>query len=303
MLIHRLKKKFSELFLYNRKKRSFYSNLSLSPENMDIGLKLLALRYLCHQIEKVVKHDFSPNSDRGLSKYNKAKKIIDSMKDIETFNSSDVRWAASILNKFELWHSGKQSNFVNSFEKTLTSKSNPKDLMRIIFSRRSVRFWKKKDVAKDLIYKIIEMGTMAPSSCNRQPWKFVVVKNINSSREKQNPSNRTMIKYAPYIIYIAIDDRLHPEKFAQAIDAGLVAQNILLAIEYFGLGACGMYQSEGINQKKTRKILGLNDNYYIYLAIPFGYPDEIPEVPARVNVKDITEIISIDANSLAEHLK
>jgi len=46
----------------------------------------------------------------------------------------------------------------------------------VIFRRRSVRFYKKKQVPEYLIRRILEAGRFAPSAGNGQTWKFIVVR-------------------------------------------------------------------------------------------------------------------------------
>jgi nitroreductase len=46
----------------------------------------------------------------------------------------------------------------------------------VIFKRRSVRLYKKKQVPEFMIKRILEAGRFAPSAGNCQPWKFVVVR-------------------------------------------------------------------------------------------------------------------------------
>lgn len=47
---------------------------------------------------------------------------------------------------------------------------------KVIFERRSIRVFKKKEVPDSLIRRILEAGRFAPSAGNCQPWKFVVIK-------------------------------------------------------------------------------------------------------------------------------
>ncbi|WP_269850762.1 nitroreductase family protein [Methanosarcina horonobensis] len=46
-----------------------------------------------------------------------------------------------------------------------------------IYQRRSVRNYSDKEVPDEIIREIIRAGTYAPSAVNKQPWRFVVVKN------------------------------------------------------------------------------------------------------------------------------
>ena len=52
---------------------------------------------------------------------------------------------------------------------------NAKDTLDLINSRQSDRKYSDKPVEKEKLERIIEAGRMAPSACNAQPWKFIVV--------------------------------------------------------------------------------------------------------------------------------
>ena len=43
-----------------------------------------------------------------------------------------------------------------------------------IKNRKSIRKYKNEAVDKEVIVQILQAGVLAPSSKNRQPWKFVV---------------------------------------------------------------------------------------------------------------------------------
>ena len=51
------------------------------------------------------------------------------------------------------------------------------DMERVIYRRRSNRVFKKDQVPREMIHRILEAGRFAPSAGNGQPWKFVVVQN------------------------------------------------------------------------------------------------------------------------------
>ena len=275
----------------------------MSPGKMDIGLRLMVLRYLCHQLDKTIKYDFKPNNVRGKDKFKRASIIFETLKNTKFADTPDVKWARQILERYKLWKSGEKRSFVvTAIDDGEVVSISRKDFKEVVYNRRSVRFWSKKKVSKKILYKIIQMGIMAPSSCNRQPWRFVVVENIQKNLDNKDPGNKSMIMRAPYIIYVAIDERLYSEKYGPALDAGFASQNILLAIEYFGLKACGMYQCETINQNRVRSNLGLPDHLYIYVAIPFGFPAEVVDVPGRVNVENITDLIKLDTRIIVSHM-
>lgn len=49
-------------------------------------------------------------------------------------------------------------------------------VMNAIVSRKSVRKYSDRPIEDEVLNKILEAGCLAPSWCNVQPWKFVVVK-------------------------------------------------------------------------------------------------------------------------------
>lgn len=233
----------------NKYKRSFRKKIRKAPNKCDLNENLYTFRYLCHQLDKVIKNEFDSERIRGSDKHEKAKDILNWLKKTDRVNDPDIEWGKGIIKSYELWKSGKLKSGVIDIK---TEEKKSTDLKDIIYRRRSIRFWETGSISSKKIIDILEMGGMAPTSCNRQPYQFVVVENKNKIPIDGGTSNKALISKAPYIIYITIDRRLYPEKYAPAIDAGTVAQNILLAIEYYGYGACPMYHCEPVNQKKLR---------------------------------------------------
>jgi nitroreductase len=50
------------------------------------------------------------------------------------------------------------------------------DAYKAIMERRSIRKYMGRDISEEMIGQIISAAILAPSSKNRQPWRFVVVK-------------------------------------------------------------------------------------------------------------------------------
>jgi len=50
------------------------------------------------------------------------------------------------------------------------------DFYEVIKKRRSIRAYQDREVPDDVLRKILEAARLAPSAKNRQPWKFIVVK-------------------------------------------------------------------------------------------------------------------------------
>ena len=50
------------------------------------------------------------------------------------------------------------------------------DLYDAIRSRRSIRRFLPRDIEADRLRRVLEAGLAAPSASNRQPWRFIVVR-------------------------------------------------------------------------------------------------------------------------------
>ncbi len=51
------------------------------------------------------------------------------------------------------------------------------DILDVISSRKSIRYYTTDPIPQDMIMKIVEAGRWAPTGENYQPWKLLVVKN------------------------------------------------------------------------------------------------------------------------------
>lgn len=157
-----------------------------------------------------------------------------------------------------------------------------KDIFKIIKTRRSIRKWKKKKITKSLIMKILDAARHAPSSCNSQPWEFIVVTEktkIEKLMEARNGKNNRM--EPPLIIAVCVDTKRSPFRWIE--DGSVAAQNILLSAHALGLGAVWLtaykhpiYLKKSKIERNVVKILNLPKFIRPLCLIAIGYPDEIP---------------------------
>ena len=68
----------------------------------------------------------------------------------------------------------------------------------VIYKRRSIRLYKKKQVPEDMVKRVIEAGRYAPSAGNNQPWKFVVIQNKDTIKKISYLCHQTL-KFATYL--------------------------------------------------------------------------------------------------------
>lgn len=168
------------------------------------------------------------------------------------------------------------------------------DIEKVIKNRRSVRKWEAKPLSAKEIIESVNLAKWAPSSCNRQVWKFLIVEKQEDKDFLQMFTHQLFFTKAPFVVVPLVDiTDYHKEiKHYAYLDTGAVIQNLLLALHCKGLGACWIgikhdknYQS---NADKFRAHFHLEENLVPVSLIPVGRYSEIPKAPPR---KDIHEII------------
>ena len=150
------------------------------------------------------------------------------------------------------------------------------DAIETILTRKSVRNFANKEIEEEKIDLLMKAAMASPSAVNKQPWKFIVIKNA----EKREEIKKAMPfgKYdAPVIIIPCINDLALfplPHELGNC-DLSAASENILLMAHALGLGAvwCAIYPNKG-QIKKIRKILNQGTNISPFSCIFVGYPSE-----------------------------
>ena len=260
---------------------------SMNPQEMDEDLLRTFILHFAHSVDKTTKGRWVEG--RAIYYQNKLIDAIKAWRE-KNFNiSDDICWAERILDQYNRWEQEKKP--IKSINRLEGGKE--KDIYEVIRQRRSIRYFEKRDIEKEKLMKVLEVGRWAPCSGNRQAWKFIVQRRIKGAYiAKQELSfEREEWRAGSVIIYVAIDERLYPEKYTAAMDAAAAIQNMLLMAHNLGLGGCWMYTSELTNQNNLRKKLGLNDYCYIYAAVLLGYSAEHPEPPLRKPLEKCVKFI------------
>lgn len=166
------------------------------------------------------------------------------------------------------------------------------DVFEAISGRRSIRKFKKRDVERELILKIVEAGIWAPSAGNIQSWEVVVVRD-EKTKEKLAAAAymRDFIAKAPVVLVLCADKQrstiIYEERGSDLYciqDAACAAQNMLLAAYALGLGTCWV---GAFDEELVRKTLDVPEHIRPVALIPLGYPDEKPYPPLRREIDDL----------------
>jgi nitroreductase len=92
--------------------------------------------------------------------------------------------------------------------KTDPSRADAAPFASIVMKRRATQSFKPDPVPEDVLREILELATLAPSGYNLQPWRFLVLRGLESRRKLRAAAyNQPKIEEAPVVI-IACGDTL-----------------------------------------------------------------------------------------------
>src|SRR5690554_747566 len=119
------------------------------------------------------------------------------------------------------------------------------ELASLFLRRRSVRWYKDQYVPKDLVQKAANIASLAPSACNRQPYRFVFCNNSEKAVAIAKCAGGTtgFAENLPAIIAIVGDLSAYPferDRHLIYIDGSLGAMQLMLALETLGLSSCSI---------------------------------------------------------------
>ncbi|MFC1951985.1 nitroreductase family protein [Chloroflexota bacterium] len=151
--------------------------------------------------------------------------------------------------------------------------------------RKSIRGFLDKPVERDKILTCLEAARLAPSACNSQPWKFVVVDDSQLKNKLCDAafsgiySINTFCKTAPVIVAVisekskflaGIGGMLRDTKY-YLIDIGIAIEHFVLQAEELGLGTCWI---GWFNEGAVKPILNIPRSKKIDIVIALGYYDK-----------------------------
>ena len=180
------------------------------------------------------------------------------------------------------------------------------DFDEIINNRRSARLFTNEDVSRELINKILQSASIAPSARNRQPWKFYILNNEQKNHimdmlfewDKINPKERTsvkgtaeQIKTANKMIMIYSDNYKSKSKNKNYkkpdyLSLGCAIENMSLQAINLGLGSCILCDTLYI-ENEINEYLGIN-NFEQICGFIIGSP--IYNYPPKIK-KDLNDLL------------
>ena len=201
-------------------------------------------------------------------------------------------------------------------------RSRSESFFNEIVTRRTIREFSDRIVPIDIINNCIKTAASAPSGANKQPWQFVVVKDlgiktkIRKAAEKEEKEfyghratkewledlnqfgtdwHKPFLEIAPYLIvvfrkiYDLEDDGTQRKNYYVNESVGIASGFLLAALHHAGLATLTHTPSP---MNFLGEILNRPKNEKAFLLIPVGYPAKDAEVP-DISKKPFSEISTI----------
>ena len=142
------------------------------------------------------------------------------------------------------------------------------EVIKNIKERRSIRKYKEDMLPKEIIEKIVEAGTYAPSGMGKQSSIIVAVTN-KEVRDKLSKLNAKIMGtnidpfYGAPVVLIVLAKKDIP---TYIYDGSLVMENLMLSANSLGIGSCWIHRAkeefETEEGKEILKSLGINPEEY-----------------------------------------
>lgn len=155
------------------------------------------------------------------------------------------------------------------------------DFLQLVASRQSDRAYDMtRPVEPEKLERILEAARLAPSACNAQPWKFVVINDpelsVKVGKATAGLGMNKFAKDAPVHILV-VEESMNvtsflgakiKDKYFPLIDIGIATAHITLAAESEGLGSCIL---GWFDEKEIKKLTGIPSSKRLLLVITIGY--------------------------------
>lgn len=159
------------------------------------------------------------------------------------------------------------------------------DLVRRRTSCR--QFDPDRPVPKQAILQCLEAARLAPSACNQQPWRFIIVDDPSTRQAFFDQARlpgipHTWWQTVPVFVVVCCQRNVVTHRLASFVsglpyawmDTAIAAEHFVLAAAELGLGTCWI---GWFHEKRVKKLLAIPSSVRVAALIALGYPpDSVP---------------------------
>jgi nitroreductase len=161
----------------------------------------------------------------------------------------------------------------------------------MVKQRYSVRAFDSRPVESEKLAKILEAGRLAPTACNYQPQRILVIQ----GEDLEKMQGCTPCLYGQPLILVVCYDKKESWKSRSGreigdVDGTIVLTQMMYQAEELGIGSLivGMYK-----EPLLRERFAIPNNFEIVSLLMLGYPtkDCIPHEQLHLSRKSLTETV------------
>lgn len=167
----------------------------------------------------------------------------------------------------------------------------------LIRSRESIRNYDpERPVDRITLERILDAGRLAPSACNIQPWKFLVVSSPAMLKKLGACYHQQWFHDAPHVLIVmGKKDEAWIRKYdgynSIETDLAIAMTHIVLSAENEGVGTCWI---AAFDPFALREVLGLEASQVVFGITPLGYPRtgfKKKGIKTRKSLSDVVEFL------------
>ena len=160
--------------------------------------------------------------------------------------------------------------------------------------RYSCRDYKPQPIEEEKLMKVLEAARIAPSACNLQPWKFIVIREKENLERICSTYKREWIRTAPAVIIVCGD---HEESWKRSdhkdhcdVDISIAIDHMTLQAAELDLGTCWVCNFDAM---KCAELFEIPSHLEPIALLPIGYPNDSKSSNRHsADRKDIEKIVS-----------
>lgn len=305
-------------YAFDRNFLSDYSSFAMGADKYERMAEdkavISLLRRNCHRIEKGVVH---PNrrSVFALEFINETIVAFEYIK-FHLEHSSTTAWASSVLNCYFSLAQSDDARFVSALNRyndivkegakheglfsgivyhPMSDPQAANTLGKIINARKSVRRFDEEEIETSAIALALQAALAAPSSCNRQCYRYILTTDQVMAGKIASVSAGTAgwSDQIPNVALVVADYagfRWAVNRHAPYIDATLSIMPFVLTLEAQGISSCLINWADSpVTRKKIKKLVSLSNSEKVVMTIAFGKAQSEQMVPRSVK-KNLEEM-------------
>jgi nitroreductase len=149
------------------------------------------------------------------------------------------------------------------------------DVLEAIKIRRSVREYSSRPIPPDVLERMRQALRYAPSACNLQPWRFIIVSDAELRQKVARAANDQLwMADAPVtVVGCGLLDEAYTGMGGHGnsvdVDLAIALDHLTLAAVAEGLGTCWI---GAFDEQQVKQLLEVPRNVKVVAMTPLGYP-------------------------------